>query len=537
MINKTTNPVSFLPLKSTNTPTILGKSILFPSVNQNFKSKSKHYSKSPYQRSALTPPNRPKSFCPEKRPQSNKITSSASGGLVGKKKINQAKKYMNIYSKIKNKRSNEKLNLLQKPFDYSKSFIKKKNPSYGKQAVFDKRHSLLGNTTKAKNQKFSDFDAYHLTLKSQFDMNKTVDVLVQGKSPQAFKDTSPTMKISKFRGLNRPKSMERVKRKTPMAAKSKKISKAKSKKKTRKNKHDISTFSNVKGLVATRSNREFKKGALKVRHEDLKLNPSTSYKSRRMKLDKEIQKLCNSGKSRENKMNTHGGHKTTITSTKSRKKMKEKFPKPLNPKNTQVLSMLTGFTNNDTSLNTSLPIQSQTFPLANMNTQKVSKKSTVYVQKSPVPLISKTLKTQNSYKNPKNPKIIPTFSTKTPPLVTQSDPSHPTSNSAQTHPSSTYLYLFSSPEPGESKKHLPREDLMSFGPLLPSSSNPDTQKTPNSDRKPTAEEEESSLSLRSYENTDEEKEKYYSELELSNNIMGVDKDKLRKKGKHQNFTF
>jgi hypothetical protein len=307
--HKSRNPVALHPPKSSTSPNIMGRSVLLPSVSDTIPRKHRNtpqgHSKSPYERSALTPPNRKGPIYTYKlRPQSNKITSVSS--LVHKKKSN-SNKYAMLYSKLR-------------------------NSHMSKMGVFS-------NTYAANKKKLNDVDVYNFIDKSQFDLNKTFDMVVQNAPIQKFKPdqtysnlggariqvkngllikqkpAAPEIKkivstltnintsfseanmlqysnVSSAKSFVRPKSMERTKRK-PVNTK-KKISKSKPRKKTiKRNKKDFSTFNNNDSLMITNGKNDFRKKSTfgRDRSSDNRIKASTSYKNRRQKLDNEIQNL------------------------------------------------------------------------------------------------------------------------------------------------------------------------------------------------------------------------------------------------------
>lgn len=177
--SKSRNPAGLLAAKSVTNPTVAGRSILLPYVAHTVSKKPRavvqNTLKSPYERSALTPPNRSRPSNSEKqRPASNK-------------------KYVMLYSNLKRNhmaKLNDAIGLIQKPFDYSASFIKTKKPSVGsrKSTLIDKRMSVFSNTYAANKKKMvNDIDTYSLTDKSFFDLNKTVDMIVQNNLTSKFK--------------------------------------------------------------------------------------------------------------------------------------------------------------------------------------------------------------------------------------------------------------------------------------------------------------------------------------------------------------
>ena len=94
--SKSRNPMGYLPNNSVTTPNVMGRSVLLPSVGTIMSKKHRHtpqgHAKSPYERSALTPPNRGRSAYSEKpRPQSNKANTGSLSNLVPKKKGNGGK--------------------------------------------------------------------------------------------------------------------------------------------------------------------------------------------------------------------------------------------------------------------------------------------------------------------------------------------------------------------------------------------------------------------------------------------------------------
>ena len=79
--NKSRNVMGVMPIKSMIHTAIAGRSILLPSVPVSTTKKIKSSfsnTKSPYERSALTPPNRTRpSYNERQRPVSNKTTSNS----------------------------------------------------------------------------------------------------------------------------------------------------------------------------------------------------------------------------------------------------------------------------------------------------------------------------------------------------------------------------------------------------------------------------------------------------------------------------
>lgn len=94
--SKSRNPLGFWPNNSVTTPNVMGRSVLLPSVgsimNKKHRQTPQGHVKSPYERSALTPPNRSRSNNAERaRPQSNKVNNGSMSNLVPKKKSNGSK--------------------------------------------------------------------------------------------------------------------------------------------------------------------------------------------------------------------------------------------------------------------------------------------------------------------------------------------------------------------------------------------------------------------------------------------------------------
>lgn len=86
--NKSRNAVGVMPIKSMINTTVSGRSILLPSVPISTKVTKSSFSntKSPYERSALTPPNRTRpSYNDKPRPTSNKTASSSAVNFLKKK--------------------------------------------------------------------------------------------------------------------------------------------------------------------------------------------------------------------------------------------------------------------------------------------------------------------------------------------------------------------------------------------------------------------------------------------------------------------
>lgn len=97
--------------------------------------------------------------------------------------------------------------------------------------------------------------------------------------------------ISSTKTINRPKSMERLKRKQITSNKGKKSSKSKPRKtKAKRNKNEFSTFGHNSSMLVTKADREYKKNFNYDKSVNARLKPS-SYKNRRQKLDNEIKKM------------------------------------------------------------------------------------------------------------------------------------------------------------------------------------------------------------------------------------------------------
>lgn len=248
----------------------------------------------------------------------------------------EVNKYVMLYSKLKKShltKMHDAVGLLQKPFDYDNSFIKVKKPSMGtrKNNLNDKRMSVFSNT--------------YTGNKSQFGLNKTFDLGVQGKNkhdlsnygnlvgsrlptkkdnfvkqkpaaPEIKKKVHPLTQInpsfsdshmlqysqvSSVKSFTRPKSMEKLRRK-PTNGTKKRSAKSKPRKKTKRgNQKDFSTFDQSGSFMVTNKSGDVRKSFTR---DSKSTKPNTSYKNRRQKLDHEIQKLCNSKMSKEIKTGT-----------------------------------------------------------------------------------------------------------------------------------------------------------------------------------------------------------------------------------------
>lgn len=343
--NKSRNQIGIMAPHNLTYNGVSGKSVLLPSVGTHIPKKQRHAPhsniKSPYERSVLTPPNRSRpAYCEKVRPSSNKSTSASASNLTHKKKMNpSSKKYAMIYSKLKRNnvaKLNEAIGLLQKPFDYSASFVKGNKTSVNRKTnLLDKRMSVFSNTYVANKKKIlNELDNYNLTEKNKFDLNKTVDMIVQGSMSTKFKTdlnnygnllghrisykkdlsvkqkpAAPEIKkkainplsqinpsfsdtnilefsnVSSVKSFNRPKSMERLKRKP---TNKKKQAKSKPKKKTkRKYKDEFSTFDHTGSMIVTHQN-DIKKSLGRDRSANDRLRSTQTHANRKAKLDQEI---------------------------------------------------------------------------------------------------------------------------------------------------------------------------------------------------------------------------------------------------------
>ena len=91
MRSKSRNPMGFVQSNTMTNSSVTGKSVLLPSVGSISNNKNRqiknNMTKSPYERSALTPQNRNRPLYNDKgRPQSNKVASASN--LVQKKSKN-----------------------------------------------------------------------------------------------------------------------------------------------------------------------------------------------------------------------------------------------------------------------------------------------------------------------------------------------------------------------------------------------------------------------------------------------------------------
>lgn len=312
--NKSRNPGGFFPNKSVTNPKFGNRSVLLPSVatTTNKKARAAYVDiKSPYERSALTPPNRSRPVYTNKpRPSSNKAGSSSVSNLVKKKQSNQNK-------------LRDAVGLLQKPFDYNASFTKGKKGYINsrKSNLLDKRFSLFSNTFIGNKKKgLMDNDTYKLivgSIKNDLSTygNTTVDVNnLRKEANQKQKPAAPEIKrkvvnplnninasfsdsnmfqysnVSSVKSFNRPKSMERLKRKP---TNKKKTTKSKPKKKTkRKNKKDESDFLDHSGsLNISQASGNINKSFGKTKGVRDKSSDTITPFYRRAKLDQEIKRL------------------------------------------------------------------------------------------------------------------------------------------------------------------------------------------------------------------------------------------------------
>ncbi|CAI2359574.1 unnamed protein product [Moneuplotes crassus] len=268
MLPNSRNPMKFLPIKNTVTPTITGKNILFPSVEhiggKKMAINSQECLQPPYKRSSATPPSRDIPSCLKKcGGKSDKITPSSSGGLMPKKKVTQPKKYVGIYSKMKEQRNTEHFGVIQKPFEYNFSLMKKKNTSCNtrKTGFVDKRNSVMKNTSKEKLKKINEFDPYNLTLKNQPDLNKSADILLSTRSlnPQ-----------------NNPKSIERVRRKQLGISNQKKSQQKPRKKSKRGLQKQCQKLTQIRHFISKKSSQKLHKFTVQNNKHGHKILPFSS---------------------------------------------------------------------------------------------------------------------------------------------------------------------------------------------------------------------------------------------------------------------
>lgn len=316
--------------------------------------------------------------------------------------------------------------------------------------------SVFSNTTKPRNKIIGEIDTYNLTNKSDFDLNKTVDMIIQKNSISKFKNdlatygqfkpdrhlpkkdtlvkqkpAAPEIKrkvnnqlniispsfsdtnmiqysnVSSVKSFVRPKSMDRLKRKPTLKKKQAKSKPRKKITKRRTKKDEFSTFDHTGSLIVTKASNALTKSFTRDRSFD-RVKPTTGQASRKSKLDYELKKICkikpNKSRDSRNFRQTKLHNQSAFTKNPQRSEFfDKKIPGKYKHTDTQILNMITGLNQDSIMLNTGLKLDSKR---SNQSKSKKSKPHPKEVKKSKVVQSSKKpTEKLEVYSNVKSKKI------------------------------------------------------------------------------------------------------------------------------------